>query len=254
MEKNYLYRYISFETFVGMVQNKALTFVLPLVWEDPYEESPFRQLVNKNKSAVEMAFFIAAHNKTYAQSWSKLAESDAMWRIYAHNNRAVRIKVSQDKIDLLDSVRAVPVTYSDEPFSCEAFSEDALFLALAYKRTAFEHEKEVRLINQYKYCDEQDAVQHIKAVFVQHEHPERVKMLETMFPDVEWEEKMECLLDLLNAGDKCKKTKEVSYAHIPGFVDGVMVHPLAPEWYVEVVRNFCEKNSICFEGKSELYT
>ena len=25
----YLYRYISFESFVGLVQNKALTFVLP---------------------------------------------------------------------------------------------------------------------------------------------------------------------------------------------------------------------------------
>ena len=30
----YLYRYISFETFVGMVQKQALTFVLPKVWDD----------------------------------------------------------------------------------------------------------------------------------------------------------------------------------------------------------------------------
>ena len=92
MESNFLYRYISFETFVGMVQKNALTFVLPSVWDDPQEDFPFVRLINQKKSAVEMAFLIAIHNKTYAQSWSELSESDAMWRIYAYNNRAVRIK------------------------------------------------------------------------------------------------------------------------------------------------------------------
>ena len=47
MESEFLYRYIGFETFVDMVQKNALTFVLPSVWDDPQEESPFIQMVKK---------------------------------------------------------------------------------------------------------------------------------------------------------------------------------------------------------------
>ena len=95
MENEFLYRYVSFETFVGMVQKNALTLVLPSEWDDPQENSPFAQFVAKIESDLEQAFFVAMHNKIYAQSWSELSESDAMWRIYAYNNRAVRIKVSK---------------------------------------------------------------------------------------------------------------------------------------------------------------
>lgn len=254
MENKFLYRYISFETFVGMVQKQALTFVLPSVWEDSHEESPFHQLISKRNTAIEMAFFVAAHNKTYAQCWSELAESDAMWRIYAYNNRALRIKVKIDKIAQLDNVQAVPVTYSDTPFDCEIFDETALLSSLAYKRTAFIHEKEIRLINQYKYKDEKDAKQHITAILIQHGQQEHTKMLDDMFPDMEWEEKIENLLKLLNLGNNRMETKDISYSHIPEFVNGVMVHPLAPEWYVEVVQEFCKRNNIPFEGKSKLYS
>ena len=254
MHNEYLYRYISFETFVGMVQNNALTFVLPIVWDDPQEESPFRQMVGSKESAFQMAFLIALHNKSYAQSWSELAESDAMWRIYAYNNRAVRIKIKKAKIDLLDGVRAIPVKYSDEPFDCESFDEETLYASLAYKRTAFCHEQEVRLISTYKYQDEQDAQQHVKAVYIQHEHPDRVKILESLYPDLNLEEKIDRIIELLNIGDMCKETKEISYAHIPDFIEGVMVHPLAPDWYVEVVKEFCKRNNIPFEGKSKLYS
>ena len=253
MDNEYLYRYISFESFVGMVQKSSLTFVLPLIWDDPQEESPFFQLISIKNSAVEMAFFIAIHNKTYAQSWSELAESDAMWRIYSYNNRAVRIKVTKDKIKLLDSVSVIPVTYSDEPFKCERIDENTFLTALAYKRIAFSHEKEVRLINHYKYRDEQDAQQHVNAVYIQHEHPERIKILESMFPNLEFEEKIDRIIELLNVGEKCKNCKEISYSHIPDFIDSVMVHPLAPAWYVEVVEEFCKRNNISFEGKSKLY-
>ena len=77
---------------------------------------------------------------------------------------------------------------------------------MAYKRTAFCHEKEVRLINAYRYKDEQDVQQHVKAVLVQYEHPERVKIIESLFSDEEFDKKMERLIELLNLGDKRKET------------------------------------------------
>ncbi len=254
MNDEFLFRYISFETFVGMVQNEALTFVLPSVWDDTQEETPFIQMVKKKESVIDRAFFIALHNKTYAQSWSELAESDAMWRIYAYNNRSVRIKVSKEKIGLLDNVNIVPVIYSDEQFDLETLNNQTFLSSLAYKRTAFCHEKEIRLISHYKYHDEEDATQHIKALLVINEHPKMIDILDSMFPNMEKEEQVNQLAELLNKGNKCQKIKDISYAHIPNFIDGVLVHPFAPDWYVDIVCEYCKRNNIPFEGKSRLYS
>lgn len=254
MENEFLYRYIGFETFVDMVQNNALTFVLPSVWDDPKEKLPFFQLVNKKGSAARMAFLIALENKAYAQSWSELAESDAMWRIYSYSNRALRIKIKKSNVNLLDNVTAIPVKYSDEPFDSQNFDENEFLHSLAYKRTAFCHEREVRLISHYKYKDEQDAMQHIKAVYVIHEHPNRIKLAENLFPDLEMEEQIDRIVELLNVGKKQKQTKKISYEHIPNFIEGVLVHPLAPTWYVEVIEEYCKRNNVTFEGQSKLYS
>ena len=254
MKGESLYRYISFETFVGMVQKNALTFVLPSIWDDPQENIPFIQFVDKMDTAFDKAFFVAMHNKIYAQSWSKLSESDAMWRIYAYNNRAVRIRVSKRKLELLDEVKAVPVTYVDKAFECEEIDTNAFYSSLAYKRTAFSHEQEVRLIKKFKYRDDQDVDLHIKAQLVVNEHPQWVEIFESMFPDKTPEEKVREISKLVNKGVEGQTTQDVSYSHIPNFLDGVMVHPLAPDWYVAVVQEFCKRNNIPFEGKSELYT
>lgn len=249
----FLYRYISFETFVGMVQKKALAFVLPSVWDDPQEESPFLQLVKEKESMMERALYLATHNKVFAQSWSELSESDAMWRIYAYNNRSLRIKIKKDSVMQLDDVVSIPVTYSDEKFDLGEVNETVFFSSLAYKRTAFSHEKEVRLIKRYRYKDDKDAELHIKALMVVYEHPQRLEILDSMFPEIIPEEKIEKIVTLLNIGKNSKKVKDISYAHIPNFIEGVMVHPLAPDWYVEVVKEYCQRNGISFEGKSELY-
>jgi hypothetical protein len=253
MESEFLYRYIGFEAFVGMVQKKALTFVLPSVWDDPQEESPFFQMVEKKESMLQRALHIAAHNKVYAQSWSELSESDAMWRIYAYNNKAVRIKAAKDRISLLEGVSAVPVTYSNEEFNYEELNEETFLSSMAYKRTAFSHEKEVRLIKRYRYRDQEDAELHIKALMVVSEHPQFVEIIDSMYPGMPVEEKVREISKILNIGIEEKKTKDISYAHIPDFIEGVMVHPLAPRWYVEVVQEYCNRNNIPFEGQSELY-
>lgn len=253
MKGEYLYRYISFETFVGMVQKNSLTFVLPTLWEDPQETAPFDQLIKKANSAIEYAYYAAIHNKVYAQCWSKLAESDAMWRIYAYGNKAIRIRVAKEKIALLNGVTAVPVTYSDEIFTCEKIDKNVFFSSLAYKRTAFSHEEEVRLIKMYKYRDNDDAELHIKAMLVAAEHPQRAEIFESMLPDKSPQEKAREISKLINKGVEWQPTQDVSYSHIPDFIDGVMVHPLAPNWFVDIVHKYCTSNSIPFDGKSELY-
>lgn len=37
MSKQSLYRFLSFESFVDIIQSKSLKLIQPKLWEDPYE-------------------------------------------------------------------------------------------------------------------------------------------------------------------------------------------------------------------------
>lgn len=38
------------------------------------------------------------------------------------------------------------------------------------------------------------------------------------------------------------------------YIEGVMVHPLAPQWYVDIVEDICKSRNIHFDGQSNIYT
>lgn len=42
--------------------------------------------------------------------------------------------------------------------------------------------------------------------------------------------------------------------NIKEYIKGVMVHPLAPQWYVTIVEDICKMKNIRFEGQSDIYT
>ena len=62
-----LYRYVSFESFVGMIQQRSLTFVLPELWIDPKESAPFQHLAESCNNLFEQLMLYAIHLKTYCQ-------------------------------------------------------------------------------------------------------------------------------------------------------------------------------------------
>lgn len=37
------------------------------------------------------------------------------------------------------------------------------------------------------------------------------------------------------------------------FVDGVMVHPLAKQWYVDIIEQICHSKKLQFDGQSQIY-
>ena len=41
--------------------------------------------------------------------------------------------------------------------------------------------------------------------------------------------------------------------NISAFLEGVMVHPSAPEWYVNIVQDICLQKGIRFDGQSQIY-
>ncbi|MBQ9189542.1 MAG: DUF2971 domain-containing protein [Clostridia bacterium] len=261
----YLYRYISFEAFVGMIQEKSLTFVLPELWDDPKEGSAFKHLISSMEHNYKQVIFSTMYYKTYAQCWTMLSESDAMWRIYSFNNRAVQIKVSKEKLKALPDVKMIPVEYSDQ-FDVDTTNlteiEDiynAFLQSLAMKRCAFEHEKEVRLIRPYIFQDDDDIKKHYDAfralvgVFNEEDN-QGIEILESMYPGQSPKDKAENVMKLLNLGSDKQNTLDIPFDNISGFIAGVKVHPLSPDWYASIVKEYCTRNNLPFDGRSTLYS
>lgn len=53
-------------------------------------------------------------------------------------------------------------------------------------------------------------------------------------------------------GDNIVRIEEAG--DISEFLEGVMVHPAAPQWYVDIIRDICQSKNIKFDGQSEIYT
>lgn len=250
--EEYLYKYLSFPAFVDMIQRNELHFVLPSEWEDTEENSFVYEWASNLDEVFNKYMTLLLVNRTYAQSWTVLEESDAMWRIYSYDNQSIRIKAHTSSIEKLDGVKILPVEYSNTliPYSFDDMSHSEMLLKyIAQKRSAFEHEKEVRLL----YIDKIDehkvepAIRNLYYFMM----GKAGKTEDIDISKVDLDE----LKEYLNYSNICgdRPYHKVSFTHVAGFIEGVMVHPLASEWYTDMVRMFCEKNNIPFEGKSELY-
>ena len=57
-----------------------------------------------------------------------------------------------------------------------------------------------------------------------------------------------------DGNDKDDKNKNDKVKiNITDFIEGVMVHPKAEDWYVKNIQNFCDEYKLNFEGKSQIY-
>ena len=265
-EEETVYRYISFEQLVDLQQKQALTFVLPEIWEDPTEKIIFDriiELLDDQYMAIQLNIY---KSQTFCQCWTTLAESDAMWRIYAFGNKSIRISAYRsDLLNLEKSLVLKDVTYTDEDIEKpQALERDdpeygakigqIVLDSLTRKRTVFSHEKEVRLICPSPIGDgAMEIIDYYIAFFTSIGDTEMIKRLcqekHTIDPYDESQ-----VQHLLNIGDGRRITKDISFSKCPYLIKGVMVHPLAPDWYVDTVKIFCNNHSIPFEGKSKLYS
>ncbi len=249
----YIYKYLSFPAFVDMIQRRSLHFVLPSQWEDTEENSFVYKWVRELDESLNRWMTLLLVNRTYAQSWTSLEESDAMWRIYSYDSQAIRIKIDVSSIAELEGVKVLPVIYNDNLIRysrSELSCSEILMKYIAQKRKAFEHEKEVRLLYLDKIQEEkvEPAIRNMYYF---------LKGVVGSTDDLDIEKiNLEELKEYIDYSNICeaRKSHNVTYGHIPKFIKGVMVHPLAQQWYVDTVKMFCEINNVPFEGKSMLYT
>lgn len=225
-----LHRYISFESFVDVVQSKSLCFVYPPVeWEDTYEgfvyramQTPLgrekiRQILLKRgvHYPPELAMDDKLQSITRYQCWSQARDKIVLWSLYSYSSKAIMISTTSEKIEKLtvdgrNFVKCMPVKYVEsnsledelEAFTPTSFTSNLFFRT---KRNEYEHENEIRA-----YIG--------TAGIIDMRTPLRVKI-----PDVH------------------------------SFIDSVLVHPSAPSWYVDVVKEYCRINGINFLGQSRLF-
>ncbi|MBN6715216.1 DUF2971 domain-containing protein [Pseudomonas capsici] len=151
-DNKYLYRIMRFDHAVQVLKGE-LFFSHPSQWEDPYETHV--------KHSYDHAIF--------AQCWTTASMSDAMWRIYSPNFLGVRLRTKVGKLTKVMRAytqsnkgfrrRLEKVNYlgmaaykketeelgclmNDGDFSSPSLGADLLCV----KRSAFEHENEVRAI------------------------------------------------------------------------------------------------------------
>lgn len=151
-----------------LFQTGSLALVRPSSWDDPFENAFLNAVATEGSESISLS---PIRDGWYGQCWTSGEESDAMWRIYSPEKNAVRVSTTVGK--LFDAVSGSLNKWILLQFfigAVEYLTEDALhtFLSstsfadlalggqndrfaetLLLKRTAFEHEKEVRVL----FCD-----------------------------------------------------------------------------------------------------
>ena len=158
---SYIYRIFTKDRLFQLFRDRKNVLVWPSKWEDPFENFVLKSPVQTEGG--EMGTF-AFHDDFYGQCWTLLQASDAMWRIYSPNKDAVRVRTTIEKLGRNLSeplgqwahVQAFigKVEYRSDralrEFSGSIFKNglnaEALARSLLIKRSAFRHEREIRLL------------------------------------------------------------------------------------------------------------
>ncbi|TXK74165.1 DUF2971 domain-containing protein [Mesonia sp. K4-1] len=176
MEKNFInfsekekdepiYRIVSIETLYKLIGYGQNFLSSPKIWDDPFEKS-IAGLIEDWREPDEAR--VGFKSYFYGQCWSRTRESDAMWRIYSRNKNGARIKTTPRKLlnsiyskthtDIRDGCCYIgKVSYLNTPQLKEHLEKNLAMWILGYvndripqsflfKRPAFRHENEVRLI------------------------------------------------------------------------------------------------------------
>ena len=130
-----VYRIIGIEAFLSLLINKTERYVRPIdFWQDTFEGYMLHQLDTKasRRQVLERLYSISdkdtdlmirnlskllrSRYSCYAQCWSTIRDSDAMWRIYAYNNRAIQLKSSVSNIQKMICILALRAVMSISTF------------------------------------------------------------------------------------------------------------------------------------------
>ncbi len=166
-----IYRICNYDYIKNEFINKRINLRKVLEWDDPYENIVLRsRCIIFNKEEVSLKTLVASW---FGLSWSKIPESDALWRIYSPNKNGIQLKTTPRKL-LSTLINLNPnkfITFRIYMGYMNYFSKDEIrnFIneisieglasyasnlnfakSLFIKRDTFKHEDEVRIIIDHK--------------------------------------------------------------------------------------------------------
>ncbi len=281
-----IYRIISFPAFVNLITTREERYVHPLLWDDTHEglyytilnrpeqsENLLRKLCQHynddfNATLTNFLKVIIFPKFTYAQCWSTLSESDALWRIYSYDKMSVQIHTTvEDLRQLLEiycSTTQYRVFIDDVKYDLKG-TVDEMFDNLHniiinngeisdpffHKRLAFEHEKEKRVII-YKNESASTYIQLLRKFYI-YDHVEKV------CPNLE-NATIDHLISAFKSliSDKLYKyninhSEFVTISDLPKYIKSVKLNPFSPDWIDNLVEKLCSQNGLNYVGRSKLY-
>lgn len=159
-----IFRVISIKRLFELFTEKKNVLVKPTLWDDPFEN-----FIMNSSGELEggQMFSIGFRDHFFGQCWTKTRESDAMWRIYSPDKNGVRIASTPRKLlhshyDTADKYKDINcfvggVNYYTSPklktlldTHASTWIKDSTGAGqaqtLLFKRSAFKHENEIRLV------------------------------------------------------------------------------------------------------------
>ena len=275
-----VYRIIGLESFMSILINKQERFVRPIdSWPDTFEGYMLHQLdsIEGMQKVIDRLYMISTENidstilslskllrtryTCYGQCWSRIPDSDAMWRIYSYDNKAIQLVTTVNRIQNMikaDAWKHLQMLISDVKYDIND-EEEALNKILVpsarivsayfHKRPAFEHEKEIRVLlddsKKYDYIDFFTA----NAIRNNLKHGDKTKPVTEQILDAA----------TLTVGNKGSYTSaspseiKMKINDLKSYLEGIRVHPLAPVWYVNLIKDICRNYKVRFLGQSDLY-
>ena len=235
-----VYRYISFQRFCELLFQQELALVHPSKWPDQYETSVIRILkAPENRKALEELFVrhglsFEKHFDSFLETiqsvvddmfclcFSRSKDAEVMWNAYSFQNHAIMIRTSIDKLRALnpESLTVFRVRYDLENSGLGTLLDNCTFEG-----------NEVSVFN-----DGDEIIRHKRKCF-------------------RYENEMRLVGSALYAPpDKVKDgILYLPIQNISDFIEGVMVHPLAEDRYVALIRKMCMHFGIKFWGRSKIY-
>lgn len=168
-----VYRIFNFKRLEQIFQEKQLALVKPRMWDDPFENF----ILNAKGTLQDgTEFDIAFRENFYGQCWSLTKESDAMWRIYSPKKEGVKVQSTirklfaplfdiggnfktldgeiynpssfVGKVKYASTKELISMLKDKKRMSSKIFDQSGWGQASTFffKRVAFKHENEVRLI------------------------------------------------------------------------------------------------------------
>ncbi len=229
-----LCRYTSFESFVDLIQSKTLNFVYPpIAWEDTYEGF-LNRAFKTQKGRIRILELLNDYQKPLAEHvlcddkalgacrymcFSEAIDSLAMWSIYSNNNKAIMYETTDEEILSLG-------------IKGELYNKPVMMFPVRYT-DMLTLEEEVNIVFDKASLNTTNIFKCKRSAF-SHEKEWRAFVIG-------------------NEGSDIEKPLKVPIIDISKFIINVLVHPSAPDWYVNVVKEFCATNKITFQGKSKIF-